>query len=138
MKIKKALTSTAIALALLAPAGGALASTEEAASGYSTTDTSTTVPSTKSTARNGEFRVRLQEWKEATRTWVAARATAVRNYRVAVAAASATLKDALESSTTKEERKAAMTSFKSAREAANTARTAALQALGNRPVRPTR
>lgn len=62
----------------------------------------------------------------------------MRDHREAVASASATLKEALESSTTKELRKAAMTAFKSAREAANSARKAALDTLGTRPVRPTK
>lgn len=138
MKIRKVLTSAAVTIALLAPAGSALASSEEAASGPSTADTSTTVPSPKNTVRNAEFRARLQEWQEATRAWIAGRATAIRDHREAVAAASATLKEALESSTTKEGRKAAMTAFKSAREAANSALKAALDTLGTRPVRPTK
>ena len=138
MKIRKVLTSAAVTIALLAPAGSALAISEETASGASTSDTSTTVPSPKSTVRDAEFRARLQEWRDATRAWIAGRATAMRDHREAVASASATLKEALESSTTKELRKAAMTAFKSAREAANSARKAALDTLGTRPVRPTK
>jgi hypothetical protein len=138
MKIRKVLTSAAVTIALLAPAGSALASSEEAASGASTADTSTTVPSPKSTVRNAEFRARLQEWQEATRSWIAGRAAALRNHRETVAAASATLKEALESATNKEGRRAAMTAFKSAREAANSSLKAALETLGSRPLRPTK
>lgn len=138
MKIRKVLTSTAVTIALLAPAGSALASNDEAASGTSATDTSTTVPSTKNSVRNAEFRARLQEWQEATRAWIAGRAAALRNHRETVAAASATLKEALESATTKEGRKAAMTAFKSARESANSLLKSALETLGSRPVRPTK
>jgi len=138
MKIRKVLTSTAVTIALLAPAGSALASNDETASGTSATDTSTTVPSTKNSVRNAEFRARLQEWQEATRAWIAGRAAALRNHRETVAAASATLKEALESANTKEGRKAAMTAFKSARESANSLLKSALETLGSRPVRPTK
>jgi len=131
MTIKKVVTSAALVVALLAQGGNALASTEEAASGPSATDTSTSIPSTKNTVRNSEFHAEM-------RAWVNGRVAAMHDYRVAIAAASTTLNSALDSATSKEGRKSAMAAFKSAREVAKSALDSALTALGDRPVRPTR
>lgn len=138
MKAKHLIISSAVTLALLAPAGTALASTDENASTATAADTSTTVPATKTSVKSTQFRASMQAWQEATRSWLSGRAAAMQSHREAIATASSALKNALETSTTKEGRRAAMSAFKSARDAAKSALDAALAALGERPVRPTR
>ena len=138
MKIRKVITGSAIAFALTAPAGTALAAVDETASAPTATDTSTTVPGATKPAKSPEYRTALTAWQDATRAWVDGRVDAMNDYRQAVATASATLKSALASATTKDARKAAMEAFKSARDSAKSALDAALASLGTRPARPTR
>jgi len=72
------------------------------------------------------------------RAWLSGRANAMKDHRDTVADASATLKTELAAASTKEARKTAMDTFKASRQAAKADLEAALAALGERPVRPTR
>jgi len=80
----------------------------------------------------------MKAWQEATRAWLNGRVAATKAHRETLAAASATLKTALESATTKEARKAAMDAFKSARDKAKSELDAKVKALGERPAKPTK
>ncbi|MFM7047397.1 MAG: hypothetical protein ACKOXX_05815 [Actinomycetota bacterium] len=138
MKFRNTLISGIAVFAVLAPASNALASTDDAASSIQSTDTSTTVPVRRDAAKAAQFRADMKAWQEATRTWLNGRATALTNHREAIASASATFKTSLAAATTREARKAAMEAFKAAREASKSELDAALAALGERPVRPSR
>lgn len=138
MNFRKTLITGLTVVAILAPAGIASASVGDASSGSQTSDTSTTVPSRRDVARAKKFREDMKTWQEATRAWLNGRATAIKSHRDAVAAASSSLKTALTAATTKAARKSAMEAYKAAREQAKTDLDAALAALGNRPVRPTK
>jgi len=138
MKFRKSMTAAAAVLTVLAPASTVFASTGKSSSGSQATDTSTTVPARRDAAKSEAFRASMKAWQEATRAWLNGRVAATKAHRETLAAASATLKTALESATTKEARKAAMDAFKSSREDAKAELDAAVKALGARPERPTR
>lgn len=138
MKLRKSITASVLALTVLAPAGNVLASTSDTAAGSPSGDTSTTVPARTKPNNSAEFRAAMQAWQSATRTWLNARVAATTGYREALAEASSLMKSALEDATTKDARKAAIESFKTARQAAKAALDAALAELGDRPARPTK
>lgn len=138
MKLNKIISAGVLALTLSSYSATAFASTGDTTGPSTASDTSTTVPAKKDSAAAAKFRADVQAWQAATKTWLAGRAAAMKEQRESVAAASATLKDALAAATTKDARKTAMEAFKSARTAATTKYQAAVAALGERPVRPTR
>ena len=138
MKLNKVISAGVLALMLSSYSATAFASTGDTSSSSTASDTSTTVPAKKDSAAAAKFRADMQAWQAATKTWLAGRVAAMKEQRESVAAASATLKDALGAATTREARKAAMEAFKSARTAAASKYQAAIAALGERPVRPTR
>jgi hypothetical protein len=138
MNLRKSITAAVAALAVMAPAGTAFASTSDVSAGSEAGVTSTTVPARTKSTNSAEFRASILAWQTATRTWLNARVAAMTEYREALASASSSMKSALEAATTKDARKAAMQSFKNAREAAKAELDAALAELGDRPVKPTK
>jgi hypothetical protein len=138
MKINRIITTGVLALAISSFSTTAFATTGDATGTPAASDTSTTVPAKKDPTATSKFRSDMQAWQTATKTWITARAAITKEHRESVAAASATLGAALNAATTKEARKSAMETFKAAREAAKTKLDAAIAALGERPVRPSR
>jgi len=138
MKPNKKISAGVLALVLSMYSANASASTGDTAGAPTASDTSTTVPARKDSAAAAKFRADIQAWQTATKTWLAGRTAAMKERGESVAAASATLRDALAAATTNEARKSAMDAFKAARTAASTKYEAAIDALGKRPVRPTR
>lgn len=136
MKIRKSITTGILTLAVLSPTATAFAS--DKASPVQVSDTSTTVPTRKDAAKAAKFRADMKAWQEALRAWVTGRASAMKAHREALADAGATMKDAVASATTKDARRAAMEAFKDARESAKSKLDAAIKALGDRPIRPTK
>jgi hypothetical protein len=138
MKLRKSMTAALATITVIAPASTVFASSGQSSSEIQATNTSTTVPARRDTAKAEAFRASMKAWQEATRAWLNGRVAATKAHREVLAAASTTLKSALEAASTKEARKAAMDAFKSAREDAKADLDAALKALGERPERPTR
>ncbi|MEY3977584.1 MAG: hypothetical protein RLZZ284_440, partial [Actinomycetota bacterium] len=106
MKISKLLAAGTVVLAVMSSSASAFASTGDTSSTPSATDTSTTLPPKRDREAAAKFRTDMLAWQVSFSKWVADRAAAVKDHRDAIASASATMKTAVTSATTKEARKA--------------------------------
>jgi hypothetical protein len=131
---KIALGAAAAALLWVAPG---VANAETNADSPTTTVASGTKTRT-STRSLSDFRIRLLAWQEETREYLNSRRTILANFRDAVVSATQEARAALESATTKAERQAIGQTLRAATAEAKQVRDAALAALGERPVRPTK
>jgi len=131
---KIALGAAAAALLWVAPG---VANAETNADSPTTTVASGTKTRT-STRSLSDFRTRLLAWQEETREYLNSRRTILANFRDAVVSATQEARAALESATTKAERQAIGQTLRAATTEAKQVRDAALAALGERPVRPTK
>jgi hypothetical protein len=127
--------ATTVAILALSSTGVAHAATD--ATGDADDTTTTTVAKARGT-KGADFRAAMAAWQAEMRIHVAKRAEILGDFRAAAATALADAKTALAAATTKDARKAAQDAFKSAMSAAKTARDAAIDELGDRPVKPTR
>lgn len=94
---------------------------------------------TRTTTRSvSDFRTRLTAWQQEMREYMNSRRDILDDFRAAAVEASQDARAALESATTQEQRRAIGQTLRTAMAEAKSARDAALAALGERPVRPTR
>lgn len=123
--IRKTIVASATAIVLSSGASAALA--DDASS------TSTTVPATSGaktvSAERAAYRLALQTYNKA-------KIEINKNFATAMREANSARRTARETATTKEAKKAVQTAFSAAVTAAQDARTAALAALGDPPVKP--
>lgn len=137
--MKRKVTSLAVGIAastLLWVAPG-VAHAETNANSPTTTVASTT--KTRTTTRSlSDFRTRLAAWQEDVRAYTNSRKEILVDFRDAIVSATQAARTSLESATTKEQRQAIGQTLRAATAEAKSARDAALAALGERPVRPTR
>jgi ABC-type multidrug transport system fused ATPase/permease subunit len=122
---KKTLVVTTIALVM---SSGATAALAEDASSPSTTVPTASTPKTISAERSA-YRTALQAYNKA-------KIEINKNFATAMKEANTARRTARESATTKEAKKAAQIAFSAAITTAQNARTAALTALGDPPVKP--
>lgn len=114
-------------IALVMSSGATVAFAEDATS-PSTSVPTTSTPKTISAERSA-YRIALQAYNKA-------KIEINKNFALAMREANTARRTARESATTKEAKKAAQIVFSAAITAAQNARTAALTALGNPPVKP--
>lgn len=94
---------------------------------------------TRTTTRSAsDFRTRLAAWQQEMRAYMNSRREILTDFREAVVDASQDARAARESATTEEQRRSIAQALRAAMADAKSARDAALAALGERPVRPTR